>query len=634
MKRILTICSTLVLFAACDAAPRDVVPGDRNTSGTYELFVANTDHGSIAAVDPKTGHRRTLRVGEEPSRLARHGDELYVTLRGERAVAIVDVSQGKLQKLGQHQVGAEPFGIVATDSSLYVASSMSGRVDELDRQTGTVTRSWTIANEPRWLAMHPGGNHLYVGSVFGGQWSHIDLASGDVSTHGLVEIMNPLRSREPVEPPSSGALAARITGDLAFTPDGTLLIPALYIDNQTVIIDEGGNGNDEIPGPGGYGNRFTPVVVAMTTTEAGAPQQEQQIPMAAIAFSDNGPLLGYPSSVTATADGQLALATIEGQDAVVAIRIAPLPASQTRWSSPAFVAAVGLGADAGPRAVLFDREGNAYAHSFFDNALTELNVAAASEGVGVMRQGLSAPEAPNADSPGLRVPGGEFIASLRTIEVAQRILPSEAEHGRRLFMASNNSKVSGNGNGVSCGTCHFDGRTDGLTWNFSRGPRQTPSLAGNVSASEPVGWQGDRATVAEDAMLTSQGLMGGAGLTVEDTLAIQSFVNFTRDIDNPNDANDPAVRRGQAIFQRADVGCASCHSGVNYGNTFTVGIFELTAAKIRPLNGIVASAPYFHDGSAATLRDVLERSRDGSMGDTSSLTTHQMDDLEAFLESL
>jgi hypothetical protein len=170
---------------------------------------------------------------------------------------------------------------------------------------------------------------------------------------------------------------------------------------------------------------------------------------------------------------------------------------------------------------------------------------------------------------------------------------------------------------------------------FERGLRQTPSLAGAVSRYEPVGWMGDRPTVEEDAMLTSQGLMGGQGLTVADTEDIAAFVDYTREIDNPLiGTNDERIARGAEIFARPEVACISCHQGPAHTNNQVVSMFGLETVKVRPLNGIRATAPYLHDGSMSTLRDLLERLRDGSMGNTSSLSDEELNDLEFFLLSL
>ena len=53
-----------------------------------------------------------------------------------------------------------------------------------------------------------------------------------------------------------------------------------------------------------------------------------------------------------------------------------------------------------------------------------------------------------------------------------------------------------------------------------------------------------------------------------------------------------------------------------------------------PLQGIAGTGPYLSDGSAPTLRSVLEWARSGEMGNTSSLTDAEMDDLEAYLSTL
>ncbi len=53
------------------------------------------------------------------------------------------------------------------------------------------------------------------------------------------------------------------------------------------------------------------------------------------------------------------------------------------------------------------------------------------------------------------------------------------------------------------------------------------------------------------------------------------------------------------------------------------------------LIGLASSAPYYHDGSAQTLRAALmENGSIHGMGQSVSLTEPQMDDLVAYLETL
>ena len=87
-------------------------------------------------------------------------------------------------------------------------------------------------------------------------------------------------------------------------------------------------------------------------------------------------------------------------------------------------------------------------------------------------------------------------------------------------------------------------------------------------------------------------------------------------------------------FERDEVGCASCHSGDHLTDNRSHELYGPLATQTPTLRGVSASAPYLHDGSSKSLRDLLERVRDGSMGNTSSLDAREMDALEAYLKSL
>src|SRR5262249_43757971 len=98
-----------------------------------------------------------------------------------------------------------------------------------------------------------------------------------------------------------------------------------------------------------------------------------------------------------------------------------------------------------------------------------------------------------------------------------------------------------------------------------------------------------------------------------------------------------AVARGRVLFESAALGCTTCHDGPAYSDRdrhrFTG---NLRASDTPSLIGVAASAPYFHDGSAATLAEVL-RDRGGVHGmidGAAALADPQVADLTAFLESL
>ena len=105
-----------------------------------------------------------------------------------------------------------------------------------------------------------------------------------------------------------------------------------------------------------------------------------------------------------------------------------------------------------------------------------------------------------------------------------------------------------------------------------------------------------------------------------------------------------AAVRGQAIFQNPTVGCATCHNGpfltdqqrhnVGTGHPADVGPRD-PIYDTPTLHELWRTAPYLHDGSAPTLRDVLTTQNSNNLhGVTSQLTSAQLDDLVAYLQQI
>ena len=112
-----------------------------------------------------------------------------------------------------------------------------------------------------------------------------------------------------------------------------------------------------------------------------------------------------------------------------------------------------------------------------------------------------------------------------------------------------------------------------------------------------------------------------------------------------------AALRGQKLFHSAETGCASCHSGPFYTDSnprqspwklHDVGTGEDDPTDLMgpkydtpTLLGVYRTAPYFHDGRAETLEQVLTTHNPGDRhGKTSHLTAEQVADLVEFLKAL
>lgn len=603
------------------------------TSSDYSaLYVANTHDGSLSRLSANSQQLQELELDGDPTRVAQAQGRVFVTLRTRRAVAVYKETGRALEFERLVEVGNEPVGIVASEDQtrLYVASSLSGQVVELDASTLEILRRWTVEDEPRWLALHPGGT-LYVASAWQGTLTYIDLGSGDVHQTRLPE-----RKGFLFETGDEFTLHARITGDPAVSADGKyLVVPAMYVDNQNPIatVEELNEGEFRGGEGGGYSSdRFTPVVAVIPVGGGEKPKVDDAQLVTLASFSSPEPVTGYASSVAVDPTSALVYATIEGAGAVVSFSLEVAEPKGgvfdnflddgDSFDNFEFRNNLTIATAAGPRGIVFTSEDEAFVYSFLDRAVERLDA--------------SEPRA-QLDS----VSGREFIGrplSGRTSgarAASLHTLPIEVELGRQLFYSTRDSRMSQQGSGVSCALCHFDGRTDGITWTFTTGRRQTPSLAGQVSLTEPVRWEGDRATVAEDARFTSQSLMGGSGVADEELDALAAFIDWTPDVDSPlKGSQDAQVARGQALFERSDVGCANCHSGARYTDNTTYSMFGLRQVQTRSLVGVAGSPPYLHDGSSPTLLHLLERVRSGEMGNTAALSDADLEDLQAYLRSL
>jgi cytochrome c peroxidase len=252
--------------------------------------------------------------------------------------------------------------------------------------------------------------------------------------------------------------------------------------------------------------------------------------------------------------------------------------------------------------------------------------------------------------------------------------------GAQLFNDSADPRLSRDGY-IACAHCHLDGRDDHRVWDFTdrgEGLRNTIDLLGRAGESEgPLHWSANfdeledfendirsafRGTgLMSDADFASHASTLGApkrGLSAElDALA--AYVRTLPALRSPFREDDgslgePALR-GQAVFERVAIGCTTCHSGTTFTDSgFTspgvprlhdVGTLGpgsgqrlgalLPGIDTPTLRGLWDGAPYLHDGSAATLREVLvERNTSDTHGVTSGLSDGEVDDLLAYLQCL
>jgi cytochrome c peroxidase len=275
------------------------------------------------------------------------------------------------------------------------------------------------------------------------------------------------------------------------------------------------------------------------------------------------------------------------------------------------------------------------------------------------------------------------------------ITPSRVELGRRLFF---DASLSADGR-VSCATCHIPERAFADTVPVSAGvygragSRNAPSLL-NVTYRSPLFWDGRANRIEEQVLLPLQSatemdrsldaLVAGLAeradyrsafqrafqrdVNAEDVArALASFVRtlrsggsaFDRYRNGEAEALSEEALRGFALFT-GRAGCSGCHAGPSFSdddfhNTGIAvgsgdpGRFGVTgvpadrgAFRTPSLRNVNATPPYMHDGSVATLEEVLEF-YDGGGADNPNrdprlrplrLSSEEKRELLAFLTSL
>jgi hypothetical protein len=116
--------------------------------------------------------------------------------------------------------------------------------------------------------------------------------------------------------------------------------------------------------------------------------------------------------------------------------------------------------------------------------------------------------------------------------------------------------------------------------------------------------------------------------------AVTSWVESVPPPPVPTWVNSSAAQRGKTIFNRADVGCATCHSGAKFTNNQTVDVGTGGKFQVPPLVGVGWRTPLLHDGCAATISDRFGACSSPEHGSIAGLSAGDISDLSTYLETL
>jgi cytochrome c peroxidase len=250
--------------------------------------------------------------------------------------------------------------------------------------------------------------------------------------------------------------------------------------------------------------------------------------------------------------------------------------------------------------------------------------------------------------------------------------PLKLALGERLYW---DPRLSGNGK-LACSSCH-DLRTNGATGNNAKAAHGSESLdtltVFNAALNFRLNWEGNFRELADQLESSLENpknihtsvdevvrkLNADPGIVRQFNAAygsspnranfLDAMVTFERSLLTPGSRFDrwlggdaSALSAGEIEGYRLfkSLGCSSCHQGVNVGgNLFQrQGVFHPLVqgppeiVRVPSLRNVATTAPYFHDGSAATLEDAVRRMAAAQLD--RSLTGQQIASIVAFLQTL
>lgn len=606
-------------------------------SNETELWVANPDANSVSILSVTNGSFSKIaevQVGLHPRTLAfsRDGAKVLVACQRANEVWVLNASSRMVE--GRVRVGHQPYGVVVSprDGTILVSNQGDATVTILS-PAFAIARIVPVGDTPRALAVTSDGRFAFLthfltrGEV--GRITEIDLNTLQVSRAiDLVQDTSP-------DTTSSGRGYPNLLGALTIDPAGR----AIWFGGLKANTGRGLFVNGEEPRPENALRGFFGKVILSNAVE----EVDRRIDandtdsVSAIAFSPNG---------------RWAFATHQGAGTLSVYDISAATLIQPGdGNTVSFAARLDLGH--APQGIVVSSNGQrAYVANYLSRNVQVLDV--------------SNPRLPSV---------------LATIAVTDETLSASVANGKRLFYRSREPRHS-LANYIACASCHIDGEGhDGRTWDFTNrgeGLRNTTDLRGRGGVAHgPVHWSGNFDEI-QDFENDIVRFFGGTGLANDGQAPNPPLgaanAGRSADLDDlaayVSSLNDPppslfrksdgtlsdAALRGKALFLNPALQCASCHvpprftdSSVTTNATnfvrHDVGTLSVGSGKrlgntldgldTPTLLGLWDSGPYLHDGSAATLTDVLTtRNTNDQHGITSTLATNQLSDLVTFLLSL
>ncbi len=570
------------------------------------LYVAEHTGNALAVVDPKKGSvLATIPLPEGPTgvAVAPDGRRVYVACAGADVVAVVNPEKRAVEK--KIRVGRDPYGVALSKdgATLYVCNRFGDDVSVIATAEGAEKARIAATRQPSYCAVDEAAGTLIIGNALpSGTDNDPDLASvitfADLATRrktGEVKLL--LGSNE------VNGIACSPDGQYAYVAHllGRFLVPTTQVER-------------------GWMNTNALSVIDVAKREL----------VATVLLDDLEMGVANPVGVTVSADGARIYISHRGTHNLTvldraalhtAIDAVPVEQRADLANDLAFLVRAkarerwvcgGLG----PCGIALSPDGaTVYAANYYSDTVTAL-----------------------------KTDKGKIAAT-----IALRAEPSwpkqEMDLERKGDFLFHNAELCFQ-HWQSCSSCHPDGRSDALMWDLLNdgigNPKNTKSLvlAGRTPPQMSLGVRPNLRAASTAGVKFILFLQPDE----KDVDALVAYIESLKAEAGPvavSPAMKVSVESGRKVFEDPEVGCATCHPGPLFTDlkpydVGTRGKYDATSAFDTPtLVEVFRTAPYLHDGSAATILDVLTTAnREDRHGHTAQLTKQQLRDLEAYLESL
>lgn len=618
----------LVAAASCDSAPAQK---GRDATWLSPVALAAAPDGKTIFVACKTANRLlffdpaakrvrdSLSLPAPPTGLCVNGDgsRAFVSCAApESQVCLVDTARGRI-------VARIPAGHSATapvlspdGKTLFVCNRFDDDVSVLDIATKKELRRIPVRREPVAAAITPDGKHLLVANLLHNGRADTDHVGAVVSVidTALGKVVDDLWL-----PNGSGSL-----NDIRVSPDGKYAVvthilsrfhlPTTQLERgwvntnaktimdlaqmrvlNTVLLDTIDRGAANPWGVAWSADSKTLVValagtheVSVTDFPALLAKLARVTPEAAAAPSAALPYSGAASRVPSDVPNDLSF--------LVGVR--------ERRRLPE--------GDLGPRAVVVVGR-RAYTANYFSDTLTAIDL------------------------------DGEH-PKLETIPLGPKPRLTAERQGELFF---HDARLCFQG-WQSCASCHpGDARVDALNWDLLNdgigNPKNNKSLL-LVHSTPPAMSTGVRES-AEAAVRAGIRHILFTVQPPEVADAMDAYLKSLKPVPSPRLVKGQfsvAAKRGGRVFRDPEVGCTKCHVAPLFTDLkpYDVGTAGPLDREVKEFDTPTLvetwrTAPFLHDGSAATMRDVLTTANQHDQhGKTSHLTADQLNDLIEYLLSL